>query len=253
MGQIIALVNQKGGVGKTTTAVNLAAYLASLGKKVLLCDIDPQGNASSGLGFRLGDDDIHIYHALLEPGIFPKIIKNTNIDSLHLAPAHNSLAGATVELVNLASREYRLRQVIAEAKDRYDYIIIDSPPSLGLLTINGLVAADKVIIPVQAEYYALEGLGQLLQTIHLVQNHLHADLEILGAVITMYHRRNRLSESVLNELYQYFPNKIFRSVIPRNIRLAEAPSHGLSIVDYDPNSRGGRAYEKLAREVLSLS
>jgi len=146
-----------------------------------------------------------------------------------------------------------LRQLISEARDQYDYIIIDSPPSLGLLTINGLVAADKIIIPVQAEYYALEGLGQLLQTIHLVQNNLHADLEILGAVITMFDRRNRLSESVMRELYQYFPNKIFRSVIPRNVRLAEAPSHGEPILTYDPDSRGGRAYEKLAKEILTLS
>lgn len=252
MGQVIALVNQKGGVGKTTTSVNLAAYLAVLGKKVLLVDIDPQGNASSGLGFRLGPDDTHIYHALLEPNVFPSIIRNTKIDSLHLAPAQNSLAGASVELVNLTGREYRLRQVIQEARDRYDYIIIDSPPSLGLLTINGLVAADKIIIPVQAEYYALEGLGQLLQTIHLVQNNLHADLEILGAVITMFDKRNRLSGSVMQELYQYFPNKIFRSVIPRNVRLAEAPSHGEPILTYDPDSRGGRAYEKLAKEILTL-
>ena len=251
MGKIIALVNQKGGVGKTTTSVNLAAYLASFGKKVLLVDIDPQGNASSGLGVRLKDNDEHIYHALVEPGKFPKIIRNTSVDSLHIAPASSSLAGAAIELVNVPQREYRLRQLLEEAKLRYDYIIIDSPPSLGLLTINGLVAADEVLIPVQAEYYALEGLGQLLKTISLVQSHLHRDLQILGAVITMFDKRNKLSQAVMNELYQYFPNRIFRGVIPRSVRLAEAPSHGLPIMLYDRSSRGGKAYEKLAQEVLN--
>jgi len=251
MGKIIALVNQKGGVGKTTTSVNLAAYLALFGNKVLLVDIDPQGNASSGLGVRLKDTDEHIYHALIEPLKFPKIIRNTNIDSLHIAPSNSSLAGAAIELVGVSQREYRLRQLLEEAKLRYDYIIVDSPPSLGLLTINGLVAADEVLIPVQAEYYALEGLGQLLKTISLVQSHLHRDLQILGAVITMYDRRNKLSQAVLNELYQYFPNRIFKSVIPRSVRLAEAPSHGLPILLYDRNSRGGKAYEKLAQEVLN--
>jgi chromosome partitioning protein len=251
MGKIIALVNQKGGVGKTTTSVNLAAYLARYGKKVLLVDIDPQGNASSGLGVRLKDSEEHIYHALVQPDKFPKIIRNTSVDSLHIAPASSSLAGAAIELVSVPQREYRLRQLLEEAKLRYDYIIIDSPPSLGLLTINGLVAADEVLIPVQAEYYALEGLGQLLKTISLVQSHLHRDLLILGAVITMYDKRNKLSQAVMNELYQYFPNRIFRSVIPRSVRLAEAPSHGLPIMLYDYSSRGGRAYEKLAQEVLN--
>ncbi len=253
MGQVISLVNQKGGVGKTTTSVNLAAYLASAGKKVLLVDIDPQGNASSALGFRLGPDDTHIYHALLDPGIFPTIIKNSEISGLHMAPTQNNLAGAAIELVEMSRREYKLRNLLDEARKIYDYIIIDNPPSLGLLTINGLVAADKIIIPVQAEYFALEGLGQLLKTIYLVQNNLHPELEILGAVITMFDKRNRLSESVMRELYQYFPNKIFRSVIPRNVRLAEAPSHGQSILTYDSYSRGARAYDKLAKEILTLN
>jgi len=252
MGKIIALVNQKGGVGKTTTSVSLASYFALFGNRVLLVDIDPQGNASSNLGHRLGEYDRHIYHALLEPESLPQVVRNTAIDRLHIVPAQNNLAGASVELVNMPKREFRLREVLAAAKDKYDYIIIDCPPSLGLLTINGLVAADKVLIPVQAEYFALEGLGQLLKTIYLVQEHIHPELDILGAVITMYDRRNRLSEAVLRELYQYFPNKIFRSVIPRNVRLAEAPSHGLPIVNYDAASRGGRAYEKLALEILDL-
>ncbi len=253
MGKIIALVNQKGGVGKTTTSVNLAAYLALFGKRVLLVDIDPQGNASSGLGIVLREFDEHIYHALVIPEKFPKIIRNTNMDSLHVAPANSSLAGAAVELVNFPQREYRLRQLLVEAKDKYDYIIIDSPPSLGLLTINGLVAADQVLIPVQAEYYALEGLGQLLKTINLVQAHLHPELQILGAVITMYDRRNRLSEAVMNELYQYFPKRIFKSVIPRGVRLAEAPSHGMPILLYDKNSTGSRAYQDLAQEILNIT
>ncbi len=251
MGKIIALVNQKGGVGKTTTSVNLAAFLTLLGKRVLLVDIDPQGNASSGLGIVLREFDEHIYHALVAPEKFPKIIRNSNVDGLHVAPANSSLAGAAIELVGVSQREYRLRQLLLEAKQKYDYVIIDSPPSLGLLTINGLVAADQVLIPVQAEYYALEGLGQLLKTISLVQAHLHPELQILGAVVTMYDRRNRLSQSVLNELYQYFPNRIFKSVIPRSVRLAEAPSHGLPIAFYDKSSSGSRAYENLAQEILN--
>jgi len=251
MGKIIALVNQKGGVGKTTTSVNLAAFLTLLGKRVLLVDIDPQGNASSGLGIVLREFDEHIYHALVAPEKFPKIIRNSNVDGLHVAPANSSLAGAAIELVGVSQREYRLRQLLLEAKQKYDFVIIDSPPSLGLLTINGLVAADQVLIPVQAEYYALEGLGQLLKTISLVQAHLHPELQILGAVVTMYDRRNRLSQSVLNELYQYFPNRIFKSVIPRSVRLAEAPSHGLPIAFYDKSSSGSRAYENLAQEILN--
>ncbi len=252
MGQIIALVNQKGGVGKTTTSVNLAAYFSLFGKKVLLVDIDPQANASQGVGVRVSDGERHIYHALLEPEVLPGVIRPTPVDRLHIIPAQSHLAGASVELVQLPRREFRLRYLLERVKDSYDYIIVDSPPSLGLLTVNGLVAADKVLIPVQAEYYALEGLGQLLRTINLVQNHLHPQLDILGAVITMFDRRNSLSQAVLQELYQYFPNKIFRSVIPRNVRLAEAPSHGKPILLYDPHSKGGRAYERLARELLSL-
>ncbi|MGB0756976.1 MAG: ParA family protein [Patescibacteria group bacterium] len=251
MGTIIALVNQKGGVGKTTTAVNLAAFLARSDKRVLIVDLDPQANASSGLGVKLSDDDPHIYHAMLEPGQSSSSVKSTAVDSLHAMPSHRDLAGAAVELVSVEEREYRLRKALDALRPMYDYIIIDCPPSLGLLTINGLVAADHIIIPVQAEYYALEGLGQLLHTIQLIQTHLHPELNILGAVITMYDQRNKLSQSVMQELYGYFPNRIFRSVIPRNVRLAEAPSYGQAIADYDPGSKGAKAYERLARELLT--
>lgn len=251
MGQVITLVNQKGGVGKTTTAVNLASYLASFGKKVLLVDTDPQANASSGIGLNLGAEDRHIYHALLEPITSSQFVKSTILENLHIIPAHTDLAGAVVELVNLEAREYRLRQAVGNLKDFYDFVIIDCPPSLGLLTINGLVAADYILIPVQAEYFALEGLGQLLQTINLIQANLHPELNILGAVITMYDHRNRLARSVRDELYTYFPNRIFRSVIPRNVRLAEAPSFGQPIMLYDPGSKGARAYDRLTRELLT--
>lgn len=252
MGKIIAVVNQKGGVGKTTTAVNLGAYLAYLGKQVLLVDLDPQANATSGLGLDHKTLEYGIYEALL--GDIPafKALKRTKQSGFHLAPATLSLAGAGVELVSLDNREFRLSNVLEEVKKDFDYIIIDGPPSLGLLTVNSLVAADEVLIPIQSEYYALEGLSQLLETISLVQGNLKPELGIMGAVITMFDRRNKLSESVMEELYKYFPNRIFRSVIPRSVRLAEAPSYGRSILHYDPKSKGGRAYEGLAREVIGL-
>ncbi len=252
MGKIISIVNQKGGVGKTTTAVNLAAYLAYLGKQVLLVDIDPQANATSGIGVDHNKLEQGIYEALMgEKEIF-EIVKRTLQDGFKVAPATVSLAGAGVELVGMEDREFRLARVLEKIKDEYDYIIVDGPPSLGLLTVNSLVAADEILIPVQSEYFALEGLGQLLHTISLVQNNLKPELGIMGAIITMFDRRNRLSDSVMNELYQYFPNRIFRTIIPRSVRLAEAPSFGRSILHYDPKSKGGRAYEKLAREVIDL-
>ena len=251
MAQIISIVNQKGGVGKTTTAVNLGAYLAHFGKYVLLVDMDPQANATSGLG---------IDHRLIGKGVyesitgdvssFNDIVVNTPIRGYKVAPATVSLSGANVELVNVERRERKLHDSLLEIRNDFDYIIIDCPPSLGLLTLNSLVAADHIFIPVQAEYYALEGLGQLLETINLVKDNLKPELEILGALITMYDGRVGLSEAVLKELYQYFPNKIFRSVIPRNIRLAEAPSHGLPILHYDARSKGAKAYERLAKELL---
>lgn len=252
MGKIISVVNQKGGVGKTTTAVNLGAYLAHLGKHVLLVDIDPQANATSGIGVDHRELEHGIYDALVGDKNIFDIIKHTLQEKFKVAPATISLAGAGIELVNMDEREFRLARILESIRDEYDFIIIDGPPSLGLLTVNSLVAADEILIPIQSEYYALEGVGQLLDTIALVQNNLKPSLGVMGAVITMFDRRNRLSSSVMNELYQYFPNKVFRTVIPRSVRLAEAPSYGRSILHYDPKSRGGKAYEKLAREIIDL-
>lgn len=252
MGKIIAIVNQKGGVGKTTTSVNLSAYLAHLGKRVLLVDIDPQANATSGIGLDHRTLEHGVYEALIGNKPLFEVIKRTVQKGLHIAPATVALSGASVEMVTLENREFRLAQILEEVKKDFDYIIIDGPPSLGLLTVNSLVAADEILIPIQSEYYALEGLSQLLETISLVQNNLKPSLGIMGAVITMFDRRNKLSESVMGELYQYFPNRIFRSVIPRSVRLAEAPSYGRSILHYDPKSKGGKAYEGLAKEILSL-
>lgn len=252
MARIISVVNQKGGVGKTTTAINLAAYLAHLGRFVLLVDIDPQANATSGIGVDHRRLEKGIYEGILGAHSIRDIVHHTEIEGYKIAPATISLAGANVELVNVEDREFKLYNAILEVKNDYDYIIIDCPPSLGLLTINGITAASEVMIPIQCEYYALEGLGQLLNTINLIKENLKPDLNILGAVLTMYDKRNQLSAEVFNEVYKYFPNKIFRSIIPRNIRLAEAPSHGLSILQYDPRSKGGRAYEKLAREVVDM-
>ena len=250
MTKIISVVNQKGGVGKTTTAMNLAAYLSELGKFVLLVDMDPQGNASSGLGHSKESIKEGIYEALAKQRRIHDVVKNTAHDGLRVAPSTPNLAGANVELIDVDRREFQLADLLEEVKHAYDYVIIDCPPSLGLLTINSLVAADELLIPVQAEYYALEGLGQLLETVSLIQTHVKPDLKILGAVITMFDQRTRLSEDIMNELYKYFPDTIFRSVIPRTVRLAEAPSFGKSIAQYDPNGKGGRAYERLAREIL---
>lgn len=252
MSKIISIVNQKGGVGKTTTAVNLGAYLAYLGKQILLVDIDPQANATSGIGIDHKNLPHGVYEAIIgEKPVF-EVIKKTVQEGYEVAPATVALAGAGIELVGMDEREFRLSKILESVREEYDYIIIDGPPSLGLLTINSLVAADEVIIPIQSEYYALEGLGQLLETISLVQNNIKPDLGIMGAVITMYDRRNRLSGAVMNELYQFFSNRIFRSIIPRSVRLAEAPSYGRSILHYDPKSKGGRSYEKLARELIDL-
>ncbi|MFA6382715.1 MAG: AAA family ATPase [Candidatus Buchananbacteria bacterium] len=252
MSRTIAIVNQKGGVGKTTTAVNLGAYLSWLGKFVLLVDIDPQANATSGLGVDQSKIEKGVYHTLIEPVSFREIILGTNHSGYKVAPATPELAGARVELVNLDNREFRLKNSILEIKHDYDYIIIDCPPSLDLLTINGLAAADEVLIPVQAEYLALEGLGQLLNTVNLVKDNLKPELSILGAVVTMYDKRNKLSGQVLNELQQHFPHKVFNTIVPRNVRLTEAPSFGQSILSYDPKSPGGKSYEDLAREIIQL-
>jgi len=252
MAYIIAVANQKGGVGKTTTTVNLASYLASNGRFVLLVDLDPQANASSGLGIDHRQLEKGLYDALAGTATLKEVIQNTNVDHLRVAPATAGLAGAAVELVGVERREYRLADALLEVRNDYDYIIIDCPPSLGLLTLNGLVAADRVLIPVQAEYYALEGLSQLVSTIDLVKQNLRPELEILGAVLTMFDNRNKLANDVMQELYKFFPNKIFRSVVPRTVRLAEAPSFGKPIMHYDPWSKGAKAYERLALEILDL-
>lgn len=250
MSKVIAVVNQKGGVGKTTTTINLAAYLAEMGKFVLLVDMDPQANATSGVGVVKDELEHGLYEALSREKRFSDIIHNTTHEGLRIAPATPNLAGASIELVDVERREHQLNDLLEEVKHAYDYIVIDCPPSLGLLTLNSLVASDEILIPVQAEYYALEGLGQLLQTIGLIQEHLKPNLAVLGAVITMFDKRTRLSEDVMNELYKYFPNNIFRSVIPRTVRLAEAPSFGKTILQYEPTGKGAKAYEKLAREIL---
>ncbi len=250
MSRIISVVNQKGGVGKTTTSINVGAFLANMGKSVLLVDLDPQANASAGLGINHKELELGIYHCLIGEARMPEIIRNTSIQGYRVAPSTPDLAGASVELVNADRREYRLADAIDEVKHGYDYIIIDCPPSLGLLTINGLIASDEVLIPVQAEYYALEGLGQLMNTIKLVKEHIKPELKILGTALTMFDKRNKLSTEVMHELYKFFPDKIFRSVIPRTVRLAEAPSFGQSILEYDPRSKASNAYQRLAKEIV---
>jgi len=250
MARIIAIVNQKGGVGKTTTTINLAAWLSDFGQRVLVVDFDPQGNASSGLGVDYKNISKGVYEVLIDENTKIHEAIRSFKPNFHILPATPDLAGATVDLVEKENREFKLAQNLVDVNDLYDYILIDNPPSLGLLTINGLVAADEVLIPVQCEYYALEGLSQLLNTIGLIKEHLKPELKILGAVMTMYDSRNKLSNDVFNELYKFFPERIFRSVIPRNVRVAEAPSHGLPIKDYDPQSVGANAYKRLAQEIL---
>lgn len=250
MAKVITIVNQKGGVGKTTTAMNLAAFLAEMGKFVLLVDMDPQGNASSGLGLARDKVTHGIYEAIAKLKRLHDVVHNTNHEGLRVVPSTANLAGANIELIDVERREHQLSDLLEEAKHAYDYIIIDCPPSLGLLTINSLVAADELLIPVQAEYYALEGLGQLLETINLIQTHLKPELKVLGAVITMFDKRTKLSEDIMHELYKYFPSNIFRSVIPRTVRLAEAPSFGQSIAEYEPDGKGAKAYQRLAQEIL---
>ncbi|ASV67768.1 AAA family ATPase [Cytobacillus sp. FSL W7-1323] len=251
MGKTIALANQKGGVGKTTTAVNLGACLASMGKKVLLVDIDPQGNATSGIGIEKAEVDYCIYDVLVDDLEASKAIKPTIVEKLHIIPATIQLAGAEIELVPTISREVRLKRALEDVKENYDYIIIDCPPSLGLLTLNSLTASDAVLIPVQCEYYALEGLSQLLNTVRLVQKHLNQDLRIEGVLLTMLDARTNLGIQVIEEVKKYFQDKVYRTVIPRNVRLSEAPSHGEPIITYDPKSRGAEVYLDLAKEVLT--
>lgn len=252
MAKTIVVVNQKGGVGKTTTAVNLAAFLAHHGKFILLVDMDAQGNATSGLGIDPRTVEQGLYEVLVHSASPRSIVQPSALQGLSVAPTTMNLAGANVDLVNMERREFRLHDALLEVKNEYDYIIIDCPPSLGLLTINGLVAGDEALVPIQCEYYALEGLSHLLQTIDLVRQNLKPGLGLHGAVLTMYDDRNKLSEAVHQQVYQHFPGRIYRTVIPRNVRLAEAPSHGRTILEYDPHSKGGRAYERMAREFLAF-
>jgi chromosome partitioning protein len=252
MAKIISLVNQKGGVGKTTSAINLATYLASAGKFVLLVDLDPQGNASSGLGIDVRNIEKGLYHSMVLGEHPSNIIIKTQTLGHDLIPSSQDLAGAGIEMVHLDNREFRLYNVLREIRTNYDYIIIDSPPSLGLLTINGLVASDEVIIPVQTEYFALEGLSQLLNTINLVRENLQPELKVKGALLTMYDRRNRLARQVIKEVQDHFPGHVFDSIIPRSVRLAEAPGFGKSILGFDAFSKGARAYKNLAREIIEM-
>ena len=250
MGKVLAIANQKGGVGKTTTSVNLSASLAKLGKKVLLIDIDPQGNTSSGVGINKGDVEYCIYDILIDEEPLKDVILATKQENLYVVPATISLAGAEIELVSTISRELRLKKALQEVRSQFDYIIIDCPPSLGLLTLNALTAADGVLIPVQCEYYALEGLSQLLSTVRLVQKHLNKELKIEGVLLTMLDARTNLGLQVIEEVKKYFRDKVYKSVIPRNVRLSEAPSHGMPIALYDERSRGAETYLELAREVI---
>ena len=251
MGKIIAIANQKGGVGKTTTSVNLSALLAKKGKKVVLIDADPQGNATSGLGV---DKDVEksLYDVLINEEPVAGTLQDTVEKNLKICPSNMNLAGAEVELVSQMSREHRLKEQLEGIKDKFDYIFIDCPPSLGLITLNSFTASDSVLIPVQCEYYALEGLGQLLNTINLVKKHLNKSLEIEGALLTMYDIRTNLSNQVVKEVKKYFDDKVYKTVIPRNVRLSEAPSFGMPITMYDPKSKGARSYEKLAKEFLKM-
>jgi len=249
VGKVISVANQKGGVGKTTTAVNLSTILAKKGKKVLLIDTDPQGNATSGLGI---DKNVNfsVYDVIINDIEIENTLQKTIVKNLDVCPSNIDLAGAEVELVSMMSREHRLKEKIDNLKDNYDYIIIDCPPSLGLITLNAFTASDSVLIPVQCEYYALEGLGQLLNTIELVKKHLNKDLTIEGALLTMFDIRTNLSNQVVKEVNKYFENKVYKTVIPRNVRLSEAPSYGMPISVYDPRSKGAKAYDKFVKELL---
>jgi chromosome partitioning protein len=245
-----AVVNQKGGVGKSTTAVNLSAALGEQGKRVLLVDLDPQGNATSGFGLDRNQRELCVYNALLGDTPLEKIIEPVEVEGVFMVPATIQLAGAEIELVSAFSRESKLRTVLAPVKDDFDFVIIDCPPSLGLLTINGLTAAEGLLIPVQCEYYALEGLTKLLDSVRLVRAQLNPGLDIFGAVMTMYDARTNLSKQVVDEVRDFFGDKVFNTVVPRSVRLSEAPSFGQPITLYDPTGRGARAYRRLAEEVI---
>lgn len=251
MARVVAVANQKGGVGKTTTSVNLGACLAALGKRVLLIDIDPQGNTTSGIGIDKADVQNCVYDILINDVPAEDVMLQTEIENLMIIPATIQLAGAEIELVSTISREVRLRRSLQPIKSKFDYIIIDCPPSLGLLTVNALTASDSVLIPIQCEYYALEGLSQLLNTIRLVQKHLNTSLQIEGVLLTMLDARTNLGLQVIEEVKKYFRERVYQTIIPRNIRLSEAPSHGQAIIQYDPRSRGAECYMDLAKEVCN--
>lgn len=252
MGKIISVANQKGGVGKTTTAVNLSASLAKKGKRVLLIDTDPQGNATSGVGV---DKSVQfsVYDVLVDGVDIENTIQKTEIKNLEVCPSNINLAGAEVQLVSVKEREYRLKEKLDKYKDNYDYIIIDCPPSLGLVTLNAFTASDSVLIPIQCEYYALEGLGQLINTINLVKKRMNKSLSIEGALLTMYDARTNLSNQVVKEVKNYFDDKVYKTVIPRNVKLSEAPSYGMPICMYDARSKGSKCYEKFTKELIKIN
>lgn len=250
MARVIAICNQKGGVGKTTTAVNLGAYLALSGRRVLLVDFDPQANASSALGHDPAKAEVSVYHGILDQALPQDLIRHSPLHNFHLIPAAPHLAGALIELVNLPDREFFLRRFLQHFRHKYDYILIDLPPSLSLLTVNGLAASDEVLIPVQAEYYSLEGIGQLLETVELLQKNLAHPLKVNGALVTMYDRREHLSREVAKNLRRHFPHPVFEIEIPRSIALAEAPSFSKPVALYRPDSTGAAAYRSLAEEII---
>lgn len=250
MARVIAIANQKGGVGKTTTAVNLSACLAKTGKRVLLVDMDPQGNATSGVGIDKDAIKKSVYHVLIEDMYIDDAVLETKVENLKLLPSNIQLVGAEIELVQVMSRETRLKAAINQVKDEYDFIVIDCPPSLGLLTLNSLTASNSILVPIQCEYYALEGLGQLINTVKLVKKHLNSELEVEGVVLTMFDARTNLSIQVVQEVKKHFKNRVYQTIIPRSVRLSEAPSHGLPIILYDEKSRGAESYMKLAQEVI---
>jgi len=251
MGKTISIVNQKGGVGKTTTAVNMAASLAVYGKSVLLIDMDPQANAVSGIGINKDTVTVSIYDTLVKEESVENVIIKTGIKNLDLLPAHADLSGAQVELVGIMAREMRLKKALSSVVSKYDYLIIDSPPSLGLLTINALVASDSIIVPIQCEYYALEGVAQLVHTFNLIKKNLNSSLEIEGILLTMFDKRINLAQQVVDDIRAYFKEKVYKTVIPRNVKLSEAPSFGLPIIFYDIRSAGATSYMQFVEEVLS--